>query len=202
MEAEGADLIDIGGESTRPGAEPVTARGGARPRASGSARPRRTPADSRVRRHLQSRSRTRGHRCRRRASSTTSAAFATIRRSRGVVAEGGRRARLDAHARAPEPRCTPRRSTRTSWRRWPLSSARGIARATAAGVAVDRVIVDPGIGFAKRPAHSYGVLARLPELAAALDRPVLVGPSRKSFLRRSASAAGRRLSATGEPRPP
>ena len=33
------------------------------------------------------------------------------------------------------------------------------------------------------PAHSYGVLARLPELAAALDRPVLVGPSRKSFMR-------------------
>jgi dihydropteroate synthase len=43
--------------------------------------------------------------------------------------------------------------------------------------------VDPGIGFAKRPAHSYGVLARLPELAAALDRPVLAGPSRKSFMR-------------------
>jgi dihydropteroate synthase len=48
------------------------------------------------------------------------------------------------------------------------------------------VIVDPGIGFAKRPAHSYGVLARLPQLAAALGRPVLVGPSRKSFLRGAA----------------
>src|SRR5690606_14595590 len=39
------------------------------------------------------------------------------------------------------------------------------------------------IGFAKQAAHSYGVLARLPELAARLDRPVLVGPSRKSFMR-------------------
>ena len=48
---------------------------------------------------------------------------------------------------------------------------------------LERIIVDPGVGFAKRPSHSYGVLARLPELAAALDRPVLVGPSRKSFLR-------------------
>jgi dihydropteroate synthase len=57
-----------------------------------------------------------------------------------------------------------------------------IAAAVAAGVARDRLIVDPGIGFAKRSAHSYGVLARLPELAQ-LDRPVLVGPSRKSFLR-------------------
>jgi len=58
-----------------------------------------------------------------------------------------------------------------------------IAVATAAGVPVERLIVDPGIGFAKRPAHSYGVLARLPELASALDRPLLVGPSRKSFMR-------------------
>ncbi len=55
--------------------------------------------------------------------------------------------------------------------------------AAAAGVARERVIVDPGIGFAKRPADSYGVLARLPELAAGLDRPVLTGPSRKSFMR-------------------
>jgi len=47
----------------------------------------------------------------------------------------------------------------------------------------DRVIVDPGIGFAKRPAHSYGVLAQLSDIALALDRPLLVGPSRKSFLR-------------------
>jgi len=58
-----------------------------------------------------------------------------------------------------------------------------IGAAAAAGVAPDRIIVDPGLGFAKRPAHSYGVLARLPALAAAFDRPLLVGPSRKSFLR-------------------
>jgi dihydropteroate synthase len=55
--------------------------------------------------------------------------------------------------------------------------------AVGGGVAVERVIVDPGVGFAKRPSHSYGVLARLPELAAALNRPILVGPSRKSYLR-------------------
>jgi dihydropteroate synthase len=52
----------------------------------------------------------------------------------------------------------------------------------AAGVAAERLILDPGIGFAKRPGHSYGVLARLPELAALLGRPILVGPSRKSFM--------------------
>jgi dihydropteroate synthase len=58
-----------------------------------------------------------------------------------------------------------------------------IARASRAGVPRDRIIVDPGVGFAKRAAHSYGVLARCPELVAALDRPLLIGPSRKSFLR-------------------
>jgi dihydropteroate synthase len=55
--------------------------------------------------------------------------------------------------------------------------------AVAGGVARERIIVDPGVGFAKRAGHSYGVLARLTELAARLDRPVLVGPSRKSFMR-------------------
>jgi len=58
-----------------------------------------------------------------------------------------------------------------------------LACAAEAGVRREQIILDPGLGFAKRPAHSYGVLARLPELAAALDRPLLVGPSRKSFLR-------------------
>jgi dihydropteroate synthase len=55
--------------------------------------------------------------------------------------------------------------------------------AAAAGVMTVRILVDPGVGFAKQPIHSYGVLARLPELASALDRPVVVGPSRKSFMR-------------------
>lgn len=56
-----------------------------------------------------------------------------------------------------------------------------------AGISIDRVIVDPGIGFAKRPSHSYGLLARIAELSAALNRPVLAGPSRKSFMREALS---------------
>jgi dihydropteroate synthase len=58
-----------------------------------------------------------------------------------------------------------------------------VERAAACGVRREAVIVDPGIGFAKRPSHSYGVLARLDEIAEAVDRPLLVGPSRKSFMR-------------------
>ena len=58
-----------------------------------------------------------------------------------------------------------------------------IAFATAAGVAGERLIVDPGLGFAKEAAHSYEVTARLHEFAD-LGRPLLAGPSRKKFLAR------------------
>jgi dihydropteroate synthase len=61
--------------------------------------------------------------------------------------------------------------------------ADALRRGEEAGIARERMIVDPGIGFAKDAAHSLEVLRRLPELAA-LDRPLLVGPSRKSFIGR------------------
>ncbi len=57
-----------------------------------------------------------------------------------------------------------------------------LARAGDAGVCLDSIILDPGIGFAKRAAHSYTALAHLGALAS-LDRPILSGPSRKSFLK-------------------
>jgi dihydropteroate synthase len=59
-----------------------------------------------------------------------------------------------------------------------------MAFATGAGVATSRLLVDPGLGFAKTAEHSYQMLGELERLAA-LDRPILSGPSRKSFLRRA-----------------
>jgi dihydropteroate synthase len=56
-----------------------------------------------------------------------------------------------------------------------------VRRAEEAGVSRERLIIDPGLGFAKAAPHSLEVLRRLPELGA-LDRPVLAGPSRKSFI--------------------
>lgn len=53
--------------------------------------------------------------------------------------------------------------------------------ATAAGVAEERLILDPGIGFGKTLAHNLALLAGLPRLAA-LGRPLLVGASRKRFI--------------------
>jgi dihydropteroate synthase len=60
--------------------------------------------------------------------------------------------------------------------------AAAVQRAEAAGVSRDAIVLDPGVGFAKRAEHSIEVLARLDALAA-LDRPILAGPSRKSFLK-------------------
>ncbi len=58
---------------------------------------------------------------------------------------------------------------------------RAIERAVSCGVAWSQLVVDPGLGFAKRAEQSLAALAGLSALAA-LGRPVLVGPSRKSFL--------------------
>jgi len=55
--------------------------------------------------------------------------------------------------------------------------------AVAAGVPRERVIVDPGLGFGKSAGHNVEVLRRLEELRA-LGQPLLVGPSRKSYLGR------------------
>ena len=53
--------------------------------------------------------------------------------------------------------------------------------AIAAGVPRGRVLVDPGIGFGKTADHNWEVMRRLPELAE-LGQPILIGTSRKSFI--------------------
>jgi dihydropteroate synthase len=69
-----------------------------------------------------------------------------------------------------------------------------VDEAVAAGVSPDRLILDPGLGFAKTAEHTWRLAAHLPELIA-LGHPVLVGASRKSHL-------GRLLAdAEGRPRP-
>ncbi|TDC28591.1 dihydropteroate synthase [Micromonospora sp. 15K316] len=73
--------------------------------------------------------------------------------------------------------------------------AQRVDAALRAGVAADRIVVDPGLGFAKTAAHNWQLSARLPELLD-LGYPLLFGASRKSYL-------GRLLAAPdGTPRPP
>jgi len=69
--------------------------------------------------------------------------------------------------------------------------------ARAAGVAPGAIAVDPGIGFGKTTAHNLALLARLDQLVARVGVPVVVGTSRKRFIGRVlAGVAGE----TGEPR--
>jgi dihydropteroate synthase len=181
MEQQGADIVDIGGESTRPGAEPV-------PAAEELARviPVLRALHGRIRIPV--------------SIDTYKADVA-----RAAVAEGaalindvsGLRydpllARVAGDTGAALVLMHTRGRSKTMYAEAEYADVvrdvaaelrESIACATAAGVKREQIIIDPGLGFAKRPAHSYGVLARLPELAAALDRPLLVGPSRKSFLR-------------------
>lgn len=69
-----------------------------------------------------------------------------------------------------------------------------LAKARKAGVAGSQIILDPGIGFGKSYAQNYELLQKLPELAK-LGYPLLVGTSRKGFL-------GATLTRDGEPAPP
>lgn len=57
----------------------------------------------------------------------------------------------------------------------------GVHRAVRAGLERARIVIDPGLGFGKRREQNSEILAHLPFLAG-LDLPILVGPSRKAFL--------------------
>jgi dihydropteroate synthase len=64
--------------------------------------------------------------------------------------------------------------------------------AIAAGIPRSRIVLDPGIGFAKTAAHNLELIANLPRLCA-MGYPILVGASRKTFVRRIAGASDDQL---------
>jgi dihydropteroate synthase len=181
LAADGADILDVGGESTRPGAAPV-------------------PEEEELRRVVPV---VRGlaARCALPISvDTTKAAVARAALEAGAslvndisalrfdaalgpaVAAAG--AALVLMHMQGEPRTmqqAPRYDDLLGEVRAELAA--GLARAAAAGVDPERTLVDPGIGFGKTLEHNLELLDRIGELAA-LGRPVLVGPSRKAFIGR------------------
>jgi len=180
MEAEGADLLDIGGESTRPGAAPVSAvdeLARVLPVVQVLAGRLRIPIS--IDTYKASVART----CVAEGAALVNdisglrfdAALAGVVADTGaglvLMHTRGRSGDMYAHAKYTDVVAEVGAELEES-----------VQRALAAGVPSDRLILDPGIGFAKRAAHSYGVLARLPEIAARFARPLLVGPSRKSFM--------------------
>ena len=70
-------------------------------------------------------------------------------------------------------------------------------QALEAGIPAERIGVDPGIGFGKHLAHNLDLIANLGRIRAFVGLPVLVGPSRKSFLGElTGDPVGRRIEAT------
>ena len=57
-----------------------------------------------------------------------------------------------------------------------------VASLRSIGIAPQRILVDPGIGFGKTLEHNLALLRSLPEIAVAADRPILLGVSRKAFI--------------------
>jgi len=181
MEADGADLIDVGGESTRPGAEPVSAADElARviPVLVALAGKVRVPISvdtykSEVAREALA------------AGASIVNDISGLRRDPALAREAARSgaALVLMHTRGSSATMYDEAVYGDVVSEVVAELRESMRLATTGGVPIDQLIVDPGLGFAKRAMHSYGVLARLPEFAAALDRPVLVGPSRKSFMR-------------------
>jgi dihydropteroate synthase len=180
MEAEGADLLDIGGESTRPGAVPVSAAdelARVLPVVQALAGRLRIPIS--IDTYKASVAQT----CVAEGASLVND-ISGLREDEalaGVVVETGAGLVL-MHTRGRSGDMYSQAKYTDVVDEVAAELEQSAQRALAAGVPSDRLILDPGIGFAKRAAHSYGVLARLPEIAARFDWPLLVGPSRKSFM--------------------
>jgi dihydropteroate synthase len=190
MVAEGADLVDVGGESTRPGAPRVTERVELR-------RVLPVVTDLTAAGVPVSVDTTRASV----AAAAVDAGAVLVNDVSGaadpdllaLVAERGVHYVL-MHARGPSADMATRAVYGDVVAEVVAELAARLDVVLAAGVAEDRVIVDPGIGFAKSARHNWSLLANLHALDA-LGRPLLVGTSRKAFLGAVVADQG------GRPRP-
>jgi dihydropteroate synthase len=192
LERAGADLLDIGGESTRPGATLV-------------------PAEEELARVLPVLTALRGRLHIPISIDTRKAAVAEAAIAAGAkiindvsalrfdptMAEVARRRRAPVilmHMRGEPGTMQKEKFARDVFRDVSAGLRAAAARATCAGIARSRIILDPGIGFGKSYRQNFELLAHLPRLAA-LGYPLLVGSSRKAFL-------GAALGGAQSPAPP
>ncbi|HTT61051.1 MAG TPA: dihydropteroate synthase [Bryobacteraceae bacterium] len=179
LEEQGADIIDIGAESTKPGSS-------------------RIPAAEEIRRLIPVLKRLRGKLAVPVSVDTYKASVAELAIEHGAeIINDPTGLTFDPQlARAVVQHDTGlilnhMRGRPETWAKLPpLRDVMGtivreleatVSRARGAGVDRTRIVVDPGIGFGKRKEQNSEILAQLGKLAA-LELPVLVGPSRKSFL--------------------
>jgi dihydropteroate synthase len=177
--AAGADLLDVGGESTRPGAQPVSADEEQRrvlPVVRGLAGESGVPVSVDTSKASVARAALDAG-----ATIVNDVAGGADPNMFEVVATSG--AGLVVMHMRGEPR-TMQEAPRYDDVVEEVGTflVERLADARAAGIASDALAADPGLGFGKTAAHNLTLLARLPELVKRVDVPVLVGPSRKSFI--------------------
>ncbi len=188
LERQGADWLDIGGESTRPGARPVTAEEELRRilpviRALHCAQPRLPLSIDTTKAEV--------------AREAVRAGAAILNDVSGLrfdprLAEVARRFRTPLilmHLRGRPETLQQRRFARGVWRSVREGLAGSVRRALAAGVARSQLILDPGLGFGKSRRQNFEILAHLERLER-LGLPILVGSSRKSFVQAMARGEG------------
>lgn len=179
MEAAGADIIDIGGESTRPGSEGVSAEtelGRVLPVLEGLRGRLGIPIsiDTQKARVAEAALAAGAEMVNDVSALRGDAALGEVVRRAGVpLVLMHMRGRPKTMQRGPFARDVMRDVTR--------GLREALVRARRAGIPRGRVILDPGIGFGKSVEQNCELLARLPELAR-LGCPLLVGSSRKTFL--------------------
>ena len=181
MVQEGADILDIGGESTRPGATPVEAEEELRrilPVIRGLRKQSRIPISIDT--------------MKARVAAAAVEAGADIINDISGLQHDPEMARVAAESEAGlvimHLRGTPRTMQQEPEYTDVVAEVCGHLRAAgsaamAAGVAVDRLVFDPGIGFGKTMEHNLALLRSLPSFQI-YGRPVLLGVSRKSFIGR------------------
>lgn len=188
MELAGADIIDIGGESTRPGSEGVSAEEELRrilPVLEGLSGKLKIPISIDT-----SKSQV--------AEAAVNAGAEIVNDVTGLrgdhgIAEIAKRHRLPLilmHMRG-EPRTMHKGPfARDVMQDVIAGFKRSVALARRAGVPKSQIVLDPGLGFGKSYEQNYELIARIPELVA-LGFPLLIGASRKSFVGKALGGAAK-----------
>jgi dihydropteroate synthase len=174
---DGADVLDVGGESTRPGAARVTEadeRARVLPVVSGLVAAGALVSVDTARASIAEAALDSGAVLVNDVSGGADPAMFPLIAERGVPY-------VLMHSRGPSSDMTARAVYRDLVREVTVELAARLDAAAAAGIAEDQLVLDPGVGFAKTADHNWTLLAMLDRLYA-LGRPLLLGTSRKSFL--------------------
>jgi dihydropteroate synthase len=182
LERDGADILDIGGESTRPGARPVSAR---------QELLRILPVLQALQGRLGIPISVDTQKAE--VAEAALAAGAELLNDVSALRTDPRLAQVAQRRAAPiilmHMRGTPQTMQHGPFARDVIKDVstalrKAAARALDAGIAKSGILLDPGIGFGKREDQNFEVLARLSELSR-LGFPIVVGTSRKKFLARA-----------------